>query len=332
MKKRGMIHFVLCISLLFLSGCWDRKELNDRAIWFATGWDAAENDGVEISGQIVIPANATTQSAGGGATGQGFYTISAKGKNVIDALNNIQSKLPRESYFGHRRVILLEEEFAKRGLKNVLDTYQRNPELSLRTDIFIVKGAKAKELLTISNPLEKSPAVAILKEHRQSGGRGDTAYLSFLNAANREGIRPTIPVVKISRSIEGMSDGGESSANKKIVQLAGVSVFDSNLKMLGYLNEEEDNHLLWVMGVLKKMTISISDKGANSSINLTKISSDIKPKFDRYNQVSFTVNLEGTGTLQESNSGLDMTQYKKSKKAGEEIRKRGTKAGSTDHR
>ena len=57
-----MIHFVLCISLLFLSGCWDRKELNDRAIWLATGWDAAENGGVEISGQIVIPANIATQS------------------------------------------------------------------------------------------------------------------------------------------------------------------------------------------------------------------------------------------------------------------------------
>ncbi len=207
----------------------------------------------------------------------------------------------------------------------MLDTYQRNPELSLRTDIFIVKGAKAKEILTISNPLEKSPAVAILKEHRQSGGRGDTSYLSFLNAANREGIRPTIPVVKISRSIEGMSDGGESSANKKIVQLAGVSVFDSNLKMLGYLNEEEDNHLLWVMGVLKKMTISISDKGANSSINLTKISSDIKPKFDRYNQVSFTVNLEGIGTLQESNSGLDMTHTKNLKKLEKKFEKEAQK-------
>ncbi len=86
MKKRGIIPFVLCISLLFLSGCWDRKELNDRAIWFATGWDAAEKDGMEISGQIVIPANVASQSSGGGATGQSFYTISAKGENVIDAL------------------------------------------------------------------------------------------------------------------------------------------------------------------------------------------------------------------------------------------------------
>ena len=303
-----MIHFVLCISLLFLSGCWDRKELNDRAIWLATGWDVAEDGGVEISGQVVIPANISTQSGSGGGTGEGFFTTSAKGKDVVDALENLQIKLPREAYFGHRRVIFLGEEFAKRGLKNELDTYQRNPDISLRSDIFVVKGGKAKELLTISNPLEKSPAVTALKEHRESGGRGDTAYLNFLLAATREGIRPSIPVVEISHSIEGMPDG--KSANKKIVQLAGVSVFDSNLKMLGYLNDEENRDMLWVMGLLKKMTLSVSENEGNSSINLTKIDCDIKPKFNKYNQVSFTVNLKGVGTLQESNSGLDMTYTK----------------------
>ena len=127
-----------------------------------------------------------------------------------------RSKLPRESYFGHRRVIFLGEEFAKRGLKNELDTYQRNPDISLRTDIFIVKGDKAKELLTISNPLEKSPAVAILKEHRESGGRGDTAYLNFLTPLIGREFGLSIPVIEISHSIEGMSDGRRVQLTKKL--------------------------------------------------------------------------------------------------------------------
>jgi spore germination protein KC len=205
-------------------------------------------------------------------------------------------------------VVFLGEEFAKRGLKREFDTYQRNPDISLRTDIFVVKGDTAKKLLTISNPMEKSPAVTALKEHKESGGRGDTAYVSFLMAANKAGIRPSIPVIEISHSIEGMSN--EHSANKKIVQMAGVSVFDSELKMLGYLSEEENRDLLWVMGLLKKMTISIAKKERNASINLTKIACNITPKFDKHNQVSFTVYLEGLGTLQENNSGLDMTYTK----------------------
>jgi len=310
LKIRGIIQLVLCINLFFLSGCWDRKELNDRAIWLATGWDVAENGGFEISGQIVIPTSLSTQSGGGGATNEAFFTTSAKGKNIEDAIENLQEKLPREAYFGHRRVIFLGEEFAKLGLKKELDIFQRDPETSLRTDIFIVKGGKAQELLTISNPLEKAPAFTALKEHKESGGLGDTTYLNFLIAANRKGIRPSIPVIKISHSMDESLDGNENSVNKGIVQLAGVGVFDSNLKMLGFLNNEEDRDLLWIMGLLKKMTISISKKKGNASINLTKIDCDIKPKFDKKNKVSFKVNLEGVGTLLESNSGLDMTDPK----------------------
>lgn len=306
MKKIFVICFGICLPFLFLSGCWDRKELNDRAIWLATGWDVAENDGIELSGQIVIPANVQTQGGVGGGAEEGFFTISAKGKNVGDILQNMQTKLPREAFFGQRRVILISEELARRGLKKELDMNNRSPDTSLRTDIFVVRGAKAKEMLTVANPLEKSPAASALKEHQQSGGRGDTAYLKMLIAANREGISPTIPSIEISSSLEGDETGKKDSPNPKLFRLAGVSVFDHNLKMLGFLNADENRNLLWIMGILKKMNISIPKKDGNASINLTKISSKIKPTFSKNNKVSFTVILNGEGALTESNSGLDV--------------------------
>ncbi|GHI01316.1 Ger(x)C family spore germination protein [Neobacillus kokaensis] len=306
MKKYSAIRFCLCLNLLFLSGCWDRKELNDRAIWLATGWDVAETGEIEISGQIVIPANVQTQGGSGGASQQGFFTISSRGKNVSDALQNMQTKLPREAFFGQRRVVFLGEEFAKRGLKEYFDVNQRASDVSLRSDLFVVKGGKAKDLLTVPNPMEKSPAVTSLKEHRQSGGRGDTAYLNFLIAANLDGIRPSVPVMEMSSSIEGEKGGKVDSPNPKVVQLAGVTVFNRNLKMLGYLNNEENRDLLWVMGLLKKMTISTPQSKGGSSINLTKIDCKIEPIFSQKNdQVSFKVILKGAGALQESNSGLD---------------------------
>ncbi|AZU60053.1 Ger(x)C family spore germination protein [Neobacillus mesonae] len=308
MKKYSVFRFGLCFSLLFLSGCWDRKELNDRAIWLATGWDVAEKGEIEISGQIVIPANVQTQSGGGSgsASGQGFFTISAKGKNVSDAMQNMQTKLPREAFFGQRRVVFLGEEFAKRGLKGYFDANQRASDVSLRADLFVVKGGKAKDLLRLPNPLEKSPAVSALKEHKQSGGRGDTAYLKFLTAATRDGIRPSVPSMEISSSIEGEKGGKENSPNPKVVRLSGVTVFDRNLKMIGFLNTEENRDLLWVMGLLKKMTISTTHSKGGASINLTKIDCKIKPIFNQNNQVSFKVILKGEGALQESNSGMDM--------------------------
>lgn len=73
MRKSLIICLGLWISILLLTGCWDRKELNDRAIWLATGLDAGKNGGVEISGQITIPQE---QSQGGGSgeqKGQNFF-------------------------------------------------------------------------------------------------------------------------------------------------------------------------------------------------------------------------------------------------------------------
>ncbi|QCJ40668.1 Ger(x)C family spore germination protein [Bacillus sp. S3] len=306
MKKNTVLCFGLCLPLLFLSGCWDRMELNDRAIWLATGWDTAENGGVEVSGQIVIPANVQTQGGGGGAAQQGFFTISAKGKNLGDAMQNMQTKLPREAFFGQRRVVLFSEEFAKRGLKNELDMNSRASDVSLRADVFVVKGSTAKEFLTVANPLEKSPAASALKEHRQSGGRGDTSYLKMLIAANREGIRTTIPAIEISSSLEGVKTGKEDSPNPKLFRITGVSVFDHNIKMLGFLNAAENKDMLWVMGILQKMNISIPKQEGNASITLTKIKSKIEPKFGKNNQLKFTVSLTGEGALTESNSELDV--------------------------
>ena len=302
----------VCFSLLLLTGCWDRKELNDRAIWLALGLDLTKNGNTEISGQIIIPSNAQTPGGGGGgggggAGGPGYFTISAIGKNVSDAMQNMQTKLPREAFVGQRRVIFLGEKYAKQGLKNKLDIHNRSSDVSLRTDIFVIKGADAKDVIELSNPMEKAPVVATLKEHRQSGGRGDTSYLKFLMAATRDGIRPTIPTIELANSVHGKNEG-ENSPAPKVLRLAGVSIFDKNLKMKGYLNDEENRDMLWIMGVLKKMVITLPTKHQSASINLTKIGCKIEPKFTKTNQLSFQVTLTGEGTLVESNSGLDV-QY-----------------------
>lgn len=307
MKKRAVICFGLWMSILLLTGCWDRKELNDRAIWLATGIDVGEDGDIEFSGQITLPSKDQSQGGGGGEQkGQSFLTISAKGRNVEEALQNLQTKLSREAFFGQRRVIFLGEDIAKRGLKNELDIYNRDPQTSIRTDIIVVKGGKAKEALALSHPLEKYPAVAALNEHRESGGRGDTAYLHFLTAANRDGIRPSIATMEISK----MTEGNEGSPNPKVLRLSGVSVFDRNLKMLGYLNNEENRDLLLVTGILKKMTVNLPEEEGKYSMNFTTINCKIKPNFDENNRVLFVVHLEGEGELRESNSELDMMKSK----------------------
>lgn len=308
MKRRHIICFVLVFSLFFTSGCWDRKELNDRAIWLATGWDVGEKGGIQFSGQMVVPSNMQTQNGGGGSMGKGYFTILASGKNARDSIQNMQVKLSREAFFGQRRVTFFGEEFAKRGLKNELDTISRSADVSLRNDVFVVKGGTAKEMLNLSYPLENISVEAASKENIQTGGIGDASYLHFLIAANSEGIRPTLPAIEIGNSQDEENSGQENPSNTKLFRVVGAAIFDQNLKLLGFLNIDENRVLLWVMGILKKNTITVSLKDGSASLNLTKMGSKIVPELSRNNKIRFTVTLTGEGSLSENNSNLDVMQ------------------------
>lgn len=303
MSSKCIFSYVLCLSLLFTSGCWDRKELSDLALWLATGWDVGEEDNIQVTGQIIIPSSMQSQN-GGGNMGKEFFTVSAKGGNLQDTMQNLQVKLSRQAFFGQRRVVYFGEEFAKLGLKDKLDANTRQHDVSIRTDIFVVKGGTGKEVLNLSYPLEKPPAVAALKEHKELGGRGDTAFLYFLIAANSEGIRPTIPAVEIGKSQNGENENKEDPSNS-IIRVAGVAIFDHELKMVGYLNNQENKHLLWILGILKNLTVTAPIKDGNTSILLKRLDSKIIPKITKNNQIKFTVELTGEGDLLENNTVLD---------------------------
>ena len=53
--KKILLLLSICVSILFLSGCWDRVEVNDLAIVTATAIDKRDDNQIELSIQIFIP-------------------------------------------------------------------------------------------------------------------------------------------------------------------------------------------------------------------------------------------------------------------------------------
>jgi len=303
---------------MLLTGCWDRVELNDRAIWLATAWDVAEDGDIIVSGQIAIPANIQTQGETGDALP--YFIVTGKGQSVGEVLDNIQKKLPRKAFFGQRRVVLFSEEFAKHAIKEHLDNISRTPLHSLRGAMFVVKGSTAKDALLQQNPLEKLSAIAILNEHRLIGGRGDTLYLQFLIASQLDGIYPTLPILEIAHMADEEIEA-KGTEPIQVMRIAGVSLFDKDLKLKGMLDNRDNRNLLWVMGMLEKDTLIAEHEMGNASINLYKISSKIKPKIDNGRLLGFTIYLNGTGSLEENNSSLDVRKPSNLKKLEIEFEK-----------
>lgn len=314
--NRRTLSFILVICLLFMTGCWDRTELNDLALELGWGLDLAKNNQVEISSQFIVPSKLTAagQSGGRGGVEKSFFVESGIGTDTLQAVENMQAKVSRRIFRGHRRVIVIGEALAKHGLLSFLDTYSRDPEVRLRADIFVVKGDTAKRFLETSYPLESIPAQAALKLHKQIGGLGDVAFKNFLADASTEGSCPVMPVMKILSNFaesDEITENTKNTAGNKGFAYSGSAVFNQDLKLVGYLNPKETKEVIWIKGQLKFLTLTgfISQANGNVSLDLTKLGNKIQPTL-RGNTIKISVILTGQGLVRENTTNLDLTQAK----------------------
>ncbi|WP_020060983.1 Ger(x)C family spore germination protein [Bacillus sp. 123MFChir2] len=306
MSLHKALCMILVFSLVFLTGCWDRTELNDLAIELGWGLDQAKNNKLEISAQFIIPSKMGMGQSGRSNAGKSVFIESGTGRDILEAGLMMQTKLSREVFRGHQRVIVIGEQLARRGLAPVLDAYSRDPDIRLRADTLVVKGSTAKQFLEASNPLETIPALGALKEHMQIEELGDTSLLNFLIAGTSDGINPILPVIKLIHSSKK-----QDKTNFKGFQIVGGAIFNKNLKLVGYINIQKWLTTLWLVNRLSKQTITATVPQGNGSASLymTKIDRKIKPII-RGNTIKYDIVLSGEGTIQENNTNLDLTQPK----------------------
>ncbi|MBT2729582.1 Ger(x)C family spore germination protein [Bacillus sp. ISL-75] len=310
MNRKLIVFFIFVPSMFFLTGCWDSMELNDRAIELAWGIDKAKNKDIQISTQIIIPSKIGGGQGGGsgGSQGKPFFVATGIGKDTLDAVQQMQTKLSRQIFRGQRRVIVIGESLARQGIKDVLDTYTRDPNINLLTDIFVIKGGTAKDFLKTSYPLENIPALGALKEYNQMGALNEVGFLNFLLSATSEGSYPTMPAIAFG-SPSSSSIGDQS--NTKGFSIAGTGIFNKDLKLIGFLDVEAGKVLRWVTGNLDKLTITafVPQKKGYVSLDINKLDSMIKPMMQR-NKIKIFITLNGQGMIRENNTSLDLTQIK----------------------
>jgi spore germination protein KC len=281
-------------------------ELNDLAIELGWGLDQAKKNQVQISAQFIIPSKIGFGQSGRSESGNTVFIESGTGKDTLAAVDNMQTKLSREVFRGHRRVIIIGEKLARKGLSSILDTYSRDPDIRLRTDTLIVKGSTAKDFLEASYPLEDIPALGALKEHNQVGGLGDTSLLNFIIASMSEGITPVLPVIELVHSSKK-----QDPKSIKGFQMAGLAIFNKDLKLIGTLNTNEGKNYLWLINRLTKQSITVNmpqGKGT-ASLSLIKMNSKIKPIIQGQT-IKCNIVLSGAGTIRENNTNLNLIESK----------------------
>lgn len=186
----GKLLRLLAVMLLItpiLAGCWDRLEIDDRAVVLGVSIDEVSEDEADVleeevthvKGSIPAPAHSMVrvgvqialpgriplgpgESGGsGGNTRETVWVISVNGHTIDDAFMNLQQQISAQLFFGHLRVIVISEGIAKRGIQNINDFFRRNPEVRRMAWLMVSKGPAAK-LMEAAPKLERVPSLYLL--------------------------------------------------------------------------------------------------------------------------------------------------------------------------
>lgn len=267
--KRSPHLFFLTFFLLFLSGCWDRVEINDLAIVTGAAIDQNKEGQIELSVQVFIPK---TLGGGGGQSGGGggsklTYTATQTGENIMDALSKLQGKFPRELFWGQCKVFIFGEELAKKGIQKQLDFFLRHPEPRGRASVFVSEGP-AKAVLELEANLEMYSAEVLreLSDYRTGAQTTIQDLDKMLTGISRAASIPCVKV-KAQQPTEGKP--------VKYVHIEGTAVFKRD-KMVGTISEAETRGVLWIKNEIKDYTISVEMEGKeNEKVSLNPVSARV---------------------------------------------------------
>lgn len=147
MKKTGTLLCLLTLSFL-LTGCWDKREMEDRGYVITMGIDATE-DGTGYDMAFGVAQLSTLSTQGGNSGGEDAPPlIAVQGKSLASALREGNCKTSRQLYLGQCKTIVFGKGLLenKALLKGILEELERKEEVSPKTMVLGTNG-KAEALV-----------------------------------------------------------------------------------------------------------------------------------------------------------------------------------------
>jgi spore germination protein KC len=280
---------VLTLAMLLafpLTGCWDIKYLDELSIINAIGMDASEDGQLQVTVQVVNP---TEVSRGGGKGGGGgaspVTTFSEKGKLVSEAIRKISNKTSRRLYFSHNQILVIGEELARKGIGNLFEYIERDPEIRTDFYVLIAKGAKASDVMKIATPVEKIPGTELHDSIENVERSLGTSYGVSIEDIIEDISSEKIEIATGSVEIAGDEEGGYSKKNVENIQpkanlkLNGIAVFKDN-KLIDFFNLKQSRGAALVLDKIANTIINIPcSKQGNIAVEVIHSTTTVKAEF-----------------------------------------------------
>lgn len=307
---------IICFLLMNISGCYDRREIDNLALVVGVGIDPAQaKDKIKVTVQLIKPQ----QIAEGGGGGKSFWTVTTTGVTIEDAISSFVERAGRELYWAHNMVIIVGEELARRDIDEYLDYFNRDPELRRRSWLVVAKDIEAKEILEAESELEEIPARDIDLSIKNSMANSEASSVDLQLFDRRLAIPQVSPIAsrielveenKLKKEEKMAQKTGKPDPKKKY-RITGSAVFKQD-KLVGWFGEEKARGLLWVTGEVAGGVINIPAPGVKKdtvSFDTIKSINDITTQLVNGKPV-INIKVKTEGSLAETMVGIDVVKFK----------------------
>lgn len=274
--KKFLLTLIIASSLL-VCGCMGGRELNTIAIAIAMGIDRVDN-GYQITYQILNPKALASQKQVNQAP---TVLYQETGKDLFETIRRFTTISPRKLYNSHLRVVVLGEDFAKEGIRDIIDFLYRDHEF--RPDFFFVvtKGITANKMLEIITPIETVSGMSIydsIKAAEASWAPVKPVMITeLINTLISDGKNLALTgIAPINTKGQSNSVDALLRTDSTKIKLTYTGIFKGD-KLIGWLNEDESKGLSYITGEVKD-TVGYVELDEKSTITFEVISEKSKIK------------------------------------------------------
>ncbi|MGN7412143.1 Ger(x)C family spore germination protein [Paenibacillus sp. SAF-068] len=278
---------VIWICCLLCTGCWSKVEINERTFITAMYVDKAATPG-EIEVTLSMPLPNRLSPEGGGSGKEPYAAVSATAPTIADAIERIQTDLTRKISWGHTRVIVFGQAYAREGIQDTMEWIARQPLFHLSSYVMVTSG-RAKDVSDLTPVFEETPS-DVLREFSTEENLLKTQMLSIFTADKmNQGFATSMLGSKKTAMV---SEEGES---KKWISQIGGTIF-RQMRMVGTLSADEARAVAWAGENLDSLTLSVRTKKQKASMTLYNMHSDIQAKLQN-GEPHFIITLTGKAEL-----------------------------------
>jgi spore germination protein KC len=245
-SNRLKIVFILLLiaCVLFLTGCWGKREVEELAPLVGVGFDLGQKPGTYIiTEQFTEPKKGT-----GTGADLADRTVSVEASSAREANEKISETFYRIPFMGSLKVIVIGEDLAKAGFNDILDFSQRFSEFRRSVYLVIAKG-KAQSLLEMKMRNGNIPSMYI-KDNLDTSDNTSTYpkvdlghYLTIL------GNKSTAEIIPVVRAIKSGEGGIQYKADEKDTPeeqlIEGAGVFRGD-HLVDFLTDKETKGYMWL--------------------------------------------------------------------------------------